>query len=644
MKIIRNFLIIIALIVANNVLAAHIHGTEQIVKSPDGNYIFSFHQDEIDGLRQMYYSVSYKGKIVIDNSKLGIEIKNALFENALGVPNDTCKDWCENLSYIKTERTVCDTVWKPIYGEWSTIRDCYNAMTMKFRKGDDTGNANIEGYDKRRTYFLNVEVRAYDEGIAFRYHFPVTTNGLFIHIVGEQTQFSMPTGTTVFYERWAQGPYSLLPLNNWTDECERPLTMKLQNGLTVTLAEARLTDYVRTKYSLDRNKENTLKATLYGCADIMTPYSTPWRVIMAADRAVDIINHDYIMLNLNDSCKLKDTSWIKPGKVFRTGLNQKEAIAAVDFAVDRGLQYIHLDAGWYGPEMLMTSDASKVAVNKDINMPALCKYAASKGIGVWVYVNQRALYQQIDSLLPLYEKWGLKGVKFGFVQVGNQMWTTWLHDAIKKCAKYHLMVDIHDEYRPTGFSRTYPNLMTQEGIGGNEEFPTATHNVILPFTRFVAGPADYTLCYFDRRIKTTHAHQLAMAVVYYSPIQFMYWYDKPSLYKGEKELELWKRIPTVWDETSALQGIPGEYIVTARRSGNDWYIGAMTSTEERKLTVKTDFLQKGKTYIMHLYEDDAKVDSNTKVNTTVKTIKAGSILKLNLQKSGGAAAYFELLK
>lgn len=158
-----------------------------------------------------------------------------------------------------------------------------------------------------------------------------------------------------------------------------------------------------------------------------------------------------------------------------------------------------------------------------------------------VYVNQRALVQQLDTLLPLYKKWGLKGVKFGFVQIGNQRWSTWLHDAVRKCGEYDLMVDIHDEYRPTGFSRTYPNLMTQEGIRGNEEMPDATHNTTLPFTRYLAGAGDYTLCYFNNRVKNTKAHQLAMAAVYYSPLQFMFWYDRPEFYQEKKNWNFGKQ-------------------------------------------------------------------------------------------------------
>ena len=408
-------------------------------------------------------------------------------------------------------------------------------------------------------------------------------------------------------------------------------------------AQAEMVDYARGKFRLSAEKPSTLETSLYSSVDIISPYSTPWRVIMAAERLVDLINHNDLALNLNTPCRISDISWIKPGKVFRSGdLKQEKVKAAIDFAAERGIQYVHMDAGWYGPEMKMSSDATTVSPDKDLDISALCKYAESKGIGLMVYVNQRALVQQLDSLLPLYKKWGLKGIKFGFVQIGNQHWSTWLHDAVRKCAEYEMMVDIHDEYRPTGFSRTYPNLMTQEGIRGNEEMPDATHNTILPYTRFLAGAGDYTLCYFNSRVKNTKAHQLAMAAVYYSPLQFMFWYDNPAMYKGEEELEFWKAIPTVWDESRALDGEIGEYIVQARRSGKEWFVGAMTNTEARTITLTTDFLKPGTKYIVNLYEDDDKLNTRTKVRTTHKKIKAGDKLTLKLKSSGGAALHFTL--
>ena len=354
-------------------------------------------------------------------------------------------------------------------------------MTLKFKKGEGNG-AQEGGYDKRKNYFMNIVVRAYNEGVAFRYHFPETTNGLFLHIIGEQTSFTMPQGTMAYYERWAQRSLRTSSAGRMgKEESERPLTLKLPDGLFVALLEAEMVDYARGKFRLSADKPSTLETSLYSSVDIISPYNTPWRVIMAAERPVDLINNNDIVLNLNPACKLADTSWIKPGKVFRSGdLKQDRVKAAIDFAAERGIQYVHMDAGWYGPEMKMSSDATTVSPDKDLDIPALCQYAESKGIGLTVYVNQRALVQQLDTLLPLYKKWGLKGIKFGFVQIGNQRWSTWLHEAVRKCGEYGLMVDIHDEYRPTGFSRTYPNLITQEGIRGNEEMPDATHNTMLP--------------------------------------------------------------------------------------------------------------------------------------------------------------------
>lgn len=627
-----------ALIEAQNVMTE----TRQVLTSPDGAYRFTFYQRALgkDNTR-MYYTLTYKDRPVVEESELGIQIKNQLFESALAVPNDTCHFWCENLKMTGAERREIDESWKPVYGERSVIRDHYNEMTLKFSKGEGEGKKE-DGYDKRKNYLMNIIVRAYNEGVAFRYHFPETTNGLFLHITDEQTSFTMPQGTKSYYERWAQGLYELRPLEGWgEEESERPLTLKLPDGLSVALLEAEMVDYARGKFRLSAEKPSTLVTSLYSSVDVISPYSTPWRVIMVGERSVDLINHNDLVLNLNPACKLADTSWIKPGKVFRAGdLKQDKVKAAVDFAAERGIRYVHMDAGWYGPEMKMSSDASTVSPDKDLDIPALCKYAESKGIGLMVYVNQRALVQQLDSLLPLYKRWGLKGIKFGFVQIGNQHWSTWLHDAVRKCGEYEMMVDIHDEYRPTGFSRTYPNLMTQEGIRGNEEMPDATHNTILPFTRFLAGAADYTLCYFNGRVKNTKAHQLAMAAVYYSPLQFMFWYDRPEFYKGEEELEFWKAIPSVWDDSRALDGEIGEYIIQARRSGNDWFVGAMTNTEARTVTVMTDFLEPGKKYTAHLYEDDDKLNTRTKVRTTHKKVKAGDKLILKLKASGGAALHF----
>ena len=616
----------------------------EALQSPDGKYNFVFEQK--DG--RLTYRLDYAAKQVIEEGELGVNIDNHLVESAMGIPVDNSNVWTNGMEVTSVDRRSEDNTWKPVYGEYAQIRDRYNEMTIHLIKGGKHQDGGGTAYDKRQQYLFDIIVRAYDEGVVIRYHFPEAVNGLFMHISEDLTSFRFAPGAEAYHYAWAQSHANKVKLLKseaaWKEEAERPLTLRLDNGLYAAIGEAALSDFVRGKLKL--KADNELQMAIFDSADIITAYDMPWRFIMVGEKAIDLINNKQMVLNLNAPCQIQDTSWIKPGKAFRVcRLDMKTCMEGVDFCVDRGLQYIELDAGWYGPEMKMSSSALKVLETRDIDMPKLCQYAKSKGIGVWVYVNQRALYQELDQLLPLYEKWGISGIKFGFVQIGSQEWTTWLHNAVKKCADHHIMVDIHDEYRPTGWSRTYPNLMTQEGIGGNEEMPDAEHNTILPFTRFLCGPADYTPCYFNGRVKNTKAHQLAMPVVYYSPITFLYWYDLPNVYKGEKELDFWKNCPTVWDESKALQGEIGEYIVQARRSGNDWFVGAMNGLQARDITLNTaDFLQKGKKYRVEIYNDDPKLNTRTKVSTVVQTIKAGKILKLHLQSSGGAALRFSLLK
>mgnify|MGYP002673006939 FL=1 len=615
----------------------------EVLSSPNSKYQFVFSQK--DG--KLTYRLDYAGKQVVEEGELGVNIDNHLVESAMGIPVDTNRVWTKGMEVTGVERRSEDNTWKTVYGEYSQIRDHYNEMTLHLLKGgkhEGSGTA----YDKRQQYLFDIIVRAYDEGVAIRYHFPEATNGLFMHITDDLTSFRFAPGAEAYHYAWAQSHANKVKLLKseaaWKEEAERPLTLHLANGLYAAIGEATLTDFVRGKLKL--KADNELKMAMFDSADIITAYDMPWRFIMVGEKAIDLINNKQLVLNLNAPCQIADTSWIKPGKAFRVcRLDMKTCLAGVDFCVDRGLQYIELDAGWYGPEMKMSSSALKVLESRDIDMPKLCAYAKSKGIGVWVYVNQRALYQELDQLLPLYEKWGISGIKFGFVQIGSQDWTTWLHQAVRKCADHHIMVDIHDEYRPTGWSRTYPNLMTQEGIGGNEEMPDAEHNTILPFTRFLCGPADYTPCYFNGRVKNTKAHQLAMPVVYYSPVTFLYWYDLPNAYKGEQELDFWKYCPTVWDESKALQGEIGEFVVQARRSGDDWFVGAMTGLQARDITINTaDFLQKGRKYRVEIYNDDPTLNTRTKVASTVQTLKAGKILKLHLQPSGGAALRFIMVK
>jgi alpha-glucosidase len=621
------FGIVVSLLAGQSVYAQIIDATKHILQSPDNNITVNFYQKQLtDSTKAMYYTVDYKGKHIILESDLDLQLDNHLSEEAMGLHIDRHAKWCENLKVTGFETSSQNTSWKPLYGEKSEIKDNYNAITIHLVKDDNP------------IYKMDVEIRAYNEGAAIRYFFPENEKGTYYRIMSENTSFTLPENTKAWVANWAQAPYNLLPLKNWTQEAERPLTLQLGNGLFACLAEAEMTDYARTKFKLSTEKENTIVTSMYTPADLISPVPTPWRVIMIGEKACDLVENNSLILNLNPSSLIKDESWIKPGKIIRVMTQTtKDAKENIDFAAKHNMQYILFDWKWYGPAFTYTSDVTKVVAPLD--MPEIVRYGKEKGVGVWLYVNLQGLYSQSDSLFAVYHKWGIKGVKFGFVQVGSHRWTTWIEEMIKKAAENQIMVNIHDDWRPTGEQRTYPNLMTAEGIRGNEEMPSATHNTILPFTRFIAGPADYTICYYNNRIKTTHAHQLALAAIYYSPIQTLYWYDKPAMSNDEPELAFWDRIPTTWDETKVLAGTPGEYVSTARRSGNDWFVGTITNNESRDLKLSFSFLPKGKEYWATVYSDNDNAATKTKVGIEKMKVNASSVIDIKLKASGGQAIF-----
>lgn len=603
------------------------------ISSPEGNIIVNFYQRQLtDSTRSMYYTVNYKGRNIIAPSLLNLQMDNHLSEQAMALRVDRHKDWCENLRVTGKATFSANTVWKPVYGESNCIQENYNELIVHLIKDDN------------EIYKLDVEIRVFNAAVAIRYFIPENEKGTYYRVMAEHTEFSLPDGTKAWFTGWAQGSYSLLPLKDWPQESERPLTLQLPGGLYACLAEAGMVDYARTKFSLSPARPNTIVTSMYTPADLISPFATPWRVIMLAEDAAELIINNQILLSLNTASKIKSPAWIKPGKIMRVmKQTTKDAIANIDFAVKHRLQYILFDWKWYGPAFSFQSDATKVAI-PDFDLPAIIQYGKEKGVGVWLYVNMQGLYAQSDSLFRVYKSWGIKGVKFGFVQAGSHRWTTWIEDLFKKAAENEIMVNVHDDWRPTGEQRTWPNLMTAEGVRGNEEMPDATHNTVLPFTRYIAGAADYTICYYDRRIKTTHAHQLALAAVCYSPIQTLYWYDNPSFCHDEPELEFWDNIPTTWDETRVLGGSPGAFISTARRSGDEWFVGSITNNNGMDLTFKFDFLPKGKKYLAAVYFDDTTAATQTKVG--IKRIKVDAATKaiFSLRPSGGVAIWLKPLK
>ena len=598
--------------------------------SPNGSLAVTFELKDFGATKACpVYRVAYQGRTVIADSRLGLELAGAPLNAELRIVRQTASQQ--------------DMTWKPVCAERETIRDRYRQVVVDLQE------------TKAPQRFLQLTFRAYDEGVAFCYTLPEQKALKDFTIAMENTQFAFTGDHTAWAVYSAQGNYldSEVPLSQIKPGVERPLTVRVADDVYVSVTEARLVDYARMKLRPALDQPHTMEVFLdaergkYGAVTGTAPFTSPWRVIMAANSPGKLLEQNYLILNLNDPCALKDTSWIKPGKVIReTSLTTAGGKACVDFAVQQGLQYLEYDAGWYGPENDPKSDAREVHLdpkrNPDpasLNIHEVIAYASSKGIGVILYVNHLALERQLDEILPLYRKWGVQGVKYGFVNVGSQHWTQWLHAAIRKAAEHQLMVDIHDEFRSTGYQRTYPNLMTVEGILGNEGFPTPVHNATLPFTRFLTGPGDYTFCWSSGRLKPTHAHQLAISTIFFSPWQFLYWYDRPSMVKGEKALEYWKHLPTVWDETRVLKGEIGKYASVARRQGREWYLGTINTTGRGPLEIPLSFLDAGTPYTAMIYSDSNPGNPESKdVKVETMTVNATTILKANMPFNGGQAA------
>jgi alpha-glucosidase len=567
------------------------------------------------------YSIDYQGEMIVQPSRLGLE-----------------PELLRDFLIVDVVRDEADAEWTNEFGELRTVPDRYREL-----------HCDLQHKSGRQ---VRVTFRAYDEAAALQYSIPEQKSKEFT-IEGERTEFRFPEGTYGYEELGTEGPYRRVLTDEIRPWCERPLTLEFASGKFASLNEAANSNYPRMLLSPIETVPGALVSALGGRtsntespnqrheprAALAAGDSTPWRVLILGGSPGDLLERNYVLLNLNPPSEIADTAWIKPGKVMReTTLTTANAKAVIDFADKAGIQYVHFDQGWYGSEDLESGDATTVR-RPNLDFAEVIRYGRDRGIGAIVYVDRRQIKTQRDILFPLFEKWGLKGVKLGFVDVGPQAETVWISDTIALAAKHHLMLNIHDGYRATGNNRTFPNLMTVEGIRGNERMPTPEHNCTLPFTRYVGGPGDYTICYYDPRIQTTHAHQLAMSVISFSPLQWIFWYDRPEMWHGEPEIEFFREVPTVWDETRVLHGAIGEYATIARRKGEDWFLGTINNSEPRQLSINLDFLPLGKRFAARIYSDDPSVATRTKVGIESRMVDSSTAVDANLLSAGGQAIW-----
>lgn len=607
------------------------------VTSPDGKVVATLDSTTLQ------WSVSHAGDAVIAASPLALILADG---GELG-------PGARLLSARSARRRGS---WTPVYGIRTRSTEACSELVATFE-------------DPRRAIRFAIVLRTYDSGAAIRWRL-LKAPGSTLTLSGERTLFRLPAEATVYasrdegeYQRTLQTRIAPAPHPDLTgssdhgDFADTPLTAMLPNGTTVVISEADRLHYPRLMLrSGASGVESYLmrypgRATGYsGPGDtaaetqfsVPVPSDMPWRVAMVAPTPAALLERQDLIPTLATPCSLGDTGWIKPGRAIRIrDYTTQAGLDTVDFAAKRKLDYVMWDAHWYG-DGTDPSDATYAIPSIDIRR--VIDYARSKGLGMILYVDRVPAMRQLDAIVKTYRSWSVAGIKFGFVWEGRQFDVDFITNLVKTCAEHRLLVNLHDNLRPAGLERTYPNYIALEGVRGNEQFPTATHNATLPFTRALSGPIDYTICYAHSRNKTTNAHQLAMAAIYYNPLTFLYWYDKPEKYAGREwpELAFFDECPTRWDDTVALSGTIGEHVAVARRSGRKWYLGALTDERARELSVSLDFLGKGK-WKARRFADGQRAERafETPVVLSEEFVQAGDRFALRLAASGGQAVIFE---
>jgi alpha-glucosidase len=627
------------------------------VTSPDGKLSVTFElkmnpQPYLPGERA-YYRISFEGKPILKDSPLGLDFKGqAALDHGFEITG--------------SRKSSHDSTWTNAFGAVRTVRDHYNQLTVSLREQLAPG---------RR---LDVIFRAYNSGIAFRYALPRQAALDNFTLSSEETGFYFPGNPSAFaidlgsYTTSYEGEFQPVTLDQIkpTSIIGIPLLVHMPEGPWVAILEADLDDYAGMYLGGVRGIPGALMSKLSplpGHSDeaviASTPKDSPWHVVMVNSSPGGLIQSDALILNLNPPCALSDTSWIKPGKSawdwwsgsyasgvsFKPGMNTSTMEHYIDFASKAHLRYMLIDAGW-SPRDDITQTVPA------IDMPAILAYARQRNVRILLWMYWSAVDKQMDKAFPLFEKWGVAGVKIDFMDRNDQEMVNFYHRTVKAAAAHHLVVDFHGAYPPAGLRRTYPNLLTREGVMGLEynkwsRRETPQHLTTIPFTRMLAGPMDYTPGCFNNATRAqfqprqvqpmcqgTRANQLAMYAVYLSPLEMLS--DYPEDYLGQPGFEFLEKAPTVWDETRVLNGEPSEYITIARRHGNEWFLGSMTNWTARDLNVPLTFLGSGR-WDAKIFADGPNANQNAKdLTVQTKQVTANDMLPLHLAQGGGAAVIF----
>lgn len=630
---------------------------EESVKSPDGRVVVVV--NDTDGLR---YHVTLDGAPLLADSALGLDFEGGF---SLG----------RRAAIVHATRSAHDSTWENHFGQRRTVRDHYQELKLELQEHADSPGR------------LNVIVRAYDHGVALRYEIPVQP-GLENYVVtNERTEFIFPDDLTCWagdYSDCAENQYPEKPLSQLTANVARPhvlpLLVKSPQGYAA-IAESDLLDWggmfvTAAGPRADGTRRPGAKVTLAARKDghaLVVGHDrrlSPWRVIMLARQARDLIGNDLIA-TLATPSQIADPSWIKPGITawdswwtgtnptqpnFK-GLNSRGDTRShqeyIQFAADMGFPYQLIDWFWYEPMNNPKADLTKPAAHVDI--PGLIAFARERNVRLLLWLDSHDVERQgFDRVFSQIAQWGFAGVKIDFMNHDGQETVKWYNDALAAAARYRLMVDLHGAYKPTGLARTWPNFITQEGVLGNEYNKirpgacTTLHTVTLPFTRGLLGPMDFTPGGFLNRTAAdfkvtapaevigTRARQLAETVVYFSPLLVLC--DSPDNYRGQPGVEFFRGLPTVWDDTIVLSAEVAQHVVIARRSGSRWYLAAMNGDAPLTLKVPLKFLGAGK-WQLHAFADTPEsAVQPERIADTTRPVSATDTIELTLAPAGGYAA------
>ena len=599
-------------------------------------------------------SASYDGKEIFNSEKIAMVLEGGkvLGENEK-VSNSTVSRLHETISPVVPYKR-------------SEITDNCNILTIYFKSG------------------FSIQFRAYNDGIAYRFETFFKND---ITVSNEISDLVFPAGSHAWYPLETsfmshnERTFIFSSLDTIGEKHLASLPTLFQaNGINVLLTESDIQDYPGMwihgegsgkisgqwpHYPKSEHLETDRNLFVTSTEDYIAKTAGarlfPWRVFIISKDDAGLVEND-LVYRLAAPNRIADTEWIKPGQVawdwwnannifgvdFRAGINNETYKYYIDFASENGIEYIILDEGWYKLGNVLEEVPG-------IDVQELCKYAAGKNVGVILWVVWKSFWDDIDEALSLYDKWGVKGVKVDFMQRDDQKAVNFYLEAIRKTAEYHLLIDFHGAYKPDGIGRTWPNAITREGVKGMENNKWSRdinpdHDVTLPFTRMVAGPMDYTPGaminmdslnftpkYTRPESQGTRAHQVALYVVYESPLQMLS--DSPSNYMKEQEsTDFIVNIPVVWDDIKVFDAKIGDYLLLARRAGKEWFAGALTDWVSRDMELDLSFLPGGR-YNIEIFEDGINADRYASDYRHFKrNVNSGEKIKIHLAPGGGWAA------